>query len=337
MDKVATLSDIQRGELFKETGLQRGLQAAIIEKDFWVCWTLGHIFNIEQTRDVLQFKGGTALAKVFHLIERFSEDIDLVIDYEPLGFVGPRDPMSNMSRNKRERLLSEMMTACHTYIAEKFMTILRRRFQETLGDTGKWALSVDSNDPNTVRFRYPSASVGNIDYIRPDILLELGTHAELIPSGQYSVTPFAAEQFPNVFKHASCMVKAIKAHRTFWEKATILHVEHHRPMNKPMPTRHARHYYDMVMLSRSAVCENALNDFDLLRRVVEHKTKFYYADWAKYDLAVPATLSLLPTHERVRELERDYAAMSTMIFGEPPPLSEILGDLAVLERRINET
>ena len=115
MDKVATLSDIQRGELFKETGLQRGLQAAIIEKDFWVCWTLGHIFNIEQTRDVLQFKGGTALAKVFHLIERFSEDIDLVIDYAPLGFVGPRDPMSDMSRTKRERLLSEMMTACHLY------------------------------------------------------------------------------------------------------------------------------------------------------------------------------------------------------------------------------
>ena len=83
------------------------------------------------------------------------------------------------------------------------------------------------------------------------------------------------------------------------------------------------------------MCEVAVNDIDLLRRVVEHKTKFYYSAWARYDLAVPGTLALVPRDERIAELRRDYGAMSVMIFGDPPPLEDLLSELANLERLIN--
>ena len=78
-----------------------------------------------------------------------------------------------------------------------------------------------------------------------------------------------------------------------------------------------------------------MNDFDLLRRVVEHKTKFYYSAWARYDLAVPGSLSLVPPDTRIAELGRDYKAMSVMMFGDPQPLEGVLETLAELEGRIN--
>ena len=335
MDTVANMSADERAELFRETGEQMGLSGALVEKDFWVCWTLGHLFEIPHVRDMLMFKGGTSLSKVFGLIDRFSEDIDLAIDYAPLGFIDDRDPVMDMSRTQRTKLLAEMMTACQEYIAGPFLDALGERCAEAIRNTDAWTLAVSDDDLNTVEFAYPSAGLRRVEYVKPRMLLELGTHAELIPSGEYTITPFAAEQFPSVFTRSACAVKAIKAERTFWEKATILHAEYHRPLDKPMPGNHARHYYDMFMLARSAVCDTAVKDVGLLRQVVEHKTKFYYSAWARYDLATPSTLALVPLEERRSELLRDYDAMSVMIFGEPPPLEDVLDELARLEAKIH--
>ncbi len=335
MDIVANMPADDRAELFRNTGAQMDLEGALVEKDFWVCWTLSHLFAMESVRDVLIFKGGTALSKVFRLIDRFSEDIDLVIDYEPLGFVGDRDPRTDMSRTRRRKLLDEMMVSCRDYIAGPFLQALRDRCEARLGDSETWSVALSTENPNAIEFVYPQAGVVQMAYVRPRILLELGTHAEFIPNGRYTITPFAAEQFPTVFGQASAPVNAITAERTFWEKATILHAEHHRLPDSAFPGNHARHYYDMAMLARSPMCEVAVNDIDLLRRVVEHKTKFYPSAWARYDLAVPGTLMLVPPDKRIAELQRDYAAMSVMIFGDSPRLDDLLATLADLEERIN--
>ncbi|MEQ8844178.1 MAG: nucleotidyl transferase AbiEii/AbiGii toxin family protein [Phycisphaerales bacterium] len=335
MDTVARMRAADRAELFRITAAQIDLEGALVEKDFWVCWTLGHLFDMENVRDMLMFKGGTALSKVFKLIDRFSEDIDLAIDYEPLGFGGDRDPRGDMSRTRREKLLEEMMASCRAYIAGPFLEALRERCSAILGDSDEWSVVLSTTDPNTIEFVYPLAGLERVTYVRPRILLELGTHAELIPSDRYTITSFAAEQFPRLFEQASASVNAIKAERTFWEKATILHAEHHRPADKRLPGNHARHYYDMAMLARSTMCDDAVSDLNLLRRVVDHKVKFYYSGWARYDLAVPDTLALVPPEARIPELRRNYDAMSVMMFGDPPPLEEILDELATLEARIN--
>lgn len=336
MDEVANLSPEQRAELFRETGARLNLAPALIEKDFWVCWTLGQLFDIPQFRNVLIFKGGTSLSKVFGIIDRFSEDIDLAVDYAPLGFVDDRDPaVAQMSRSRRERLLGEMMTACHGYIAGPFIEAMRARCDEKILESAAWTLSVAGNDPNVVEFAYPSAGLAALEYIKPRILLELGTHAELVPSAEYRITPFAADQFPEVFTDPWAGVKAIKAERTFWEKATILHAERHRSIERSMPENYARHYYDMFALARSDVCDSALDNFEILEKVVSHKLRFYYAAWARYDLALPGTLALVPAEERLVELRRDYEAMSVMFFHEPPSLENILGELETLEARIN--
>jgi predicted nucleotidyltransferase component of viral defense system len=76
----------ERRDLFTETANTLRVHPAIVEKDFWVCWVLDYLFNESAWRDCLAFKGGTSLSKAYNAIERFSEDIDLVLDWRILGY-----------------------------------------------------------------------------------------------------------------------------------------------------------------------------------------------------------------------------------------------------------
>ena len=136
MDKVAALSISDRRELFRETAARRNLPPALVEKDFWVCWTLLQLFTIPAFKGHIVFKGGTSLSKVFGAIQRFSEDIDLILDYEMLGFTGDRQPARCPSRNKRTAMLKEMIQACSEYIEGPFAGELSNRFTSILGRQG---------------------------------------------------------------------------------------------------------------------------------------------------------------------------------------------------------
>jgi len=306
MDKVATLSVQDRRELFQETAARKNLPAALIEKDFWVCWTLLQLFTIPAFTGHIVFKGGTSLSKVFGAIQRFSEDIDLIIDYEMLGFRGDRHPSKCASRTKRTALLKEMIQVCSQYIEGPFISEFRGRCVSLLGPHG-WQINTrrSADDSAVVEFVYPAAIDERIGYVTPFVLLEPGTHAEFIPKGEYDVQPFAAEEFPAVFNRKTARLEAITAERTFWEKATILHAEYQRPLDKPIAGRHSRHYYDLAMLAGTDIRRRAVADADLRARVVKHKMEFYYSSWARYELAAPGSIHLVPRQERIAELERD--------------------------------
>ena len=193
MNKVARMTKRDRADLFAETAERRGLSDAIVEKDFWVCWTLKQLFAIDALKDRLLFKGGTSLSKIYHAINRFSEDIDLAVDYVALGFTGDRDPRrEGLSKTKRAALLAEMMTACQQYIGSEFIAVLRERCEEILGNREDWTLAVSELDANVVRFQYPLAAA-TLDYIKPQVILELGTHAEFVPRDRFTIHAFAAE------------------------------------------------------------------------------------------------------------------------------------------------
>ena len=157
-----------------------------------------------------------------------------------------------------------------------------------------------------------------------------------MPRGRFTVRAFAAEEFPALFNEPDVAVTSLLAKRIFWEKATILHAEFHRPAAKALPDRYSRHYYDLAMLAQSPVHGDALADLPLLDQVVRHKESFYPSGWAKYDLARVGSLRLVPPDERRAALERDYRSMSVMIFGQPPPFGEITEVLAALEQEINQ-
>ena len=62
----------ERRLYIEQAALRRNVSPVILEKDFWVCWLLGIVFE-SKFADSLVFKGGTSLSKVFGVIERFSD------------------------------------------------------------------------------------------------------------------------------------------------------------------------------------------------------------------------------------------------------------------------
>ncbi len=330
MDKIAAGSATDRRDLFGESASRLGMNPAIVEKDFWVCWILKHLFGEPSLREQIVFKGGTSLSKVFHLIERFSEDIDLILDWRLLGYgiAQGNDPYQSIqSKTKQSRYNQEMNARAAEYIRGTLLAQLNHIFSPV----GELRASIDESDPHTVNVRFPAAF--SASYIRPEVRLEIGPLASWVPSSAQTIHPYAADSFPKAFVEPDCAVIAIDAERTFWEKATILHQEAHRPGT--VPARYSRHYYDLYKLAGSPIKDAALTDRDLLQAVVEFKERFYYSSWAHYDEARPGSFRLLPPEKQRDALERDYRAMRDMFYKEPPAFGEILDALQALENEIN--
>lgn len=191
---------------------------------------------------------------------------------------------------------------------------------------------IDERDPQVVSIRYPAAF--SQAYIRPDVRLEIGPLASWVPSAPQPIRPYAAEVFPRLFRDPVASVITIAAERTFWEKATILHQEAHRP-GLP-PERYSRHYYDLYKLAASTVRQRSLAEMGLLEDVVRFKMRFYPSRWARYDLAAPGTFHLLPADAaKIANLERDYHSMEVMLFGEVPEFEAVKAGLKGLEAEIN--
>ena len=333
MDKLARRPAEYRRDVFSEAAARLGIRPTIIEKDFWVCVALKLLFQKSRFGKSLIFKGGTSLSKAHGLIERFSEDIDLVLDWNLIGFGdGLRDPMQEFtSKGKQDQFNKEINRLAADYIARTLCPELEDLLrQENVG----LAAAVDSDDPHTVNIRYPAAFAET--YIRPEVRLEIGPLASWVPSATHVIRPYAFDVVPGVFEDPVCEVVAIAAERTFWEKATILHKEAHRKTQ--IPQRHSRHYYDLYKLAVSRVRATAFAVPKLLQDVVAFKRRFYPSAWARYDLAVPGSLKLLPaTPSQVKALAQDYEEMQVMLFGAPPEFRDILDELKHLEAEINAT
>ena len=330
---VIGLSDPDRKALFLEAQRNTGMVAEMIEKDFWVCWTLHHLFELPEAKDHFIFKGGTSLSKVWRVIQRFSEDIDISLSREWLGFSGERDPEQAKGK-QRKRLLAQLSEACATRLQGEVMPSLRRPMEEQM--RGRWSLEQDPNDAQTLLFAYPTVfETKATHYIKRIVKIECGARSDRWPVSNGLVTPYVAEAFPGKLIDERIEVPVLSIERTFWEKASILHAEAHRPLEKMIPDRYSRHYADVAALAQTESANSALHRDDLRARVIAHKQVFFPAVWAHTETAVPGTFRLMPQKERSEILARDYAQMRDMFFCEPPPWNEILDGLKVLEMRIN--
>lgn len=306
-----------------------GINPAIVEKDFWVCWALKKLFTSNDLRKKLIFKGGISLSKVHNLIHRFSEDIDLILDWELLGYgPGERDPWEKQPSNSKQNTFNAAFNdRAAIYIRDTLMPVL----QTLLVTIPEMVSVIPKDEPHIVRIEYPHTFT--LEALRPEIRLEIGPLALKEPAKWSDIVPYAAQIHGDIFDEPRCPVNAITAERTFWEKATILHQQAHR--SDDMPKHYSRHYYDLFQMMNSPVKQCALSDLNLLTDVVAFKQRFYRCPWAKYEEAVPGTFKLVPSDEHRRQLLSDYRSMQEMFFRTPPAWDMIISGLSELEQEIN--
>lgn len=330
MINIVKLTDNERRELFRNTADKMGLNDAIVEKDFWVCFSLDYLFHRSPWKSSIIFKGGTSLSKGYNLISRFSEDIDLILDWRILGY-GLHEPWETRSKTKQDAFNKEANTRVEEFLANKLCPKVRTELSVELGKEA--SIYIDDRDKQAVIFAYPNlySTISTQSIIR----LEIGALAAWTPASLVSISSFSADSYPKIFKNGSTDILTVAPERTFWEKATILHHEANRPEHLEMPQRYSRHYYDLFRMSTSAVKTNALKQLDLLEKVVTFKNKFYPRGWAHYSDAKPGTLKLIPLDYRFASLKADYLSMRDMIYGDVPSFQTLMDTLQTLDGEIN--
>lgn len=329
MKAIARLQGRDREALFRNTAQRMGMNEAIVEKDFWVCWTLDYLFHDCRWKDRFTFKGGTSLSKGYNLIRRFSEDIDLILDWRLLGY-GTEEPWIERSHTKQDLFNKEANERAERYLDEVMLPVIKMDITDELGLDVK--IYIDKADGQTIRFVYPQIFTDQA--ILQEIRLEIGALATWTPATYLNISPYAADFYPQLFARPSTSVLTVAPERTFWEKVTILHREANRTSGS-MPMRYSRHYYDLYCMASSDVKNKALSDLELLRRVVDFKDKFYRCSWARYDEAKPGSMKLMPQESGLKILRSDYRHMQSMLYGDKPSFDEILNTIEALENEIN--
>ena len=330
MYQIANEGANNRRELFKRTARKMGVSETIVEKDFWVCFLLDLLFHQSQDATHFCFKGGTSLSKGYGVIRRFSEDIDLILDWRLLGY-SKDEPWDERSNTQQEAFNDVMNKQTGKYLATSLMPNLESLAKKHISESVRF--HIEENERQTICFVYPH--LFRDSYVVPEIRLEIGALAAWTPFTDTTIQPYAAERYPRLFKQAGTVIRTVQAKRTFWEKAVILHKEAHRAKGN-VPDRYARHYYDLYMLSQTSAKDEALADVELLNTVACFNQKFYHSSWARYEEATLEKIRLVPSAETTARLAEDYLSMQDMLFGDKPSFDVIMQGLGELESEMHQ-
>ncbi|MFZ2329016.1 MAG: nucleotidyl transferase AbiEii/AbiGii toxin family protein [Rhodoferax sp.] len=329
------LSLKDQAEALEVAAGRSGRPAHLLEKDIWVVWALGVIYR-SPLANALTFKGGTSLSKVYQVIDRFSEDIDLTYDIRNLvpDLLRAGDPIPD-SPSQEKRISSAVRTRLPQWITETVQPL----FEAARNTAGlNMGLTLAGQDQDKLIVSYPAVKTGT-GYAAPTIQLEFGARATGEPHQIHAVACDMAVLIAGVeFPVAQPLV--MSAERTFWEKATAAHV--YCRQGRLRGERYARHWYDLVALARSQYFENAVGDQQLALQVAQHKAMFFAEKDADgntidYTQAVSGALQLIPEGDSRTALENDYAAMLNdgLLSGPQPSFVELMEICRGIQDRVH--
>lgn len=314
-------------------------QREVIEKDWWVTAVLRAMFDLPYA-DHLSFKGGTSLSKCWHLIDRFSEDIDVAIDREYLGFTGTLSKTQISDKLRR--------TAC-SFVRETMQHDLAEQLYQNGISKEKFKVNVDitpisTTDPEVININYDSVLSFSIDgadgnqYVLPKVKVEVSGRSMSEPVQEIALDSMIDQVYPKApFAEPKFMVRAVLPERTFLEKVFLLHEEFAKPKDLIRVERMSRHMYDIGQMLKTPIAESAINNADLYRQVVEHRRTFIGLRGFDYNTLYPATLNIVPLVSIAEQWKADYENMRMhMIYGESVPFDELVGNLKELNDRVKK-
>jgi predicted nucleotidyltransferase component of viral defense system len=322
------LTDQNKLNIFLETAKRKSLHESAIEKDWWVVHTLSVIFSMDYA-NVLTFKGGTSLSKGWNLIQRFSEDIDMAIDREFLGFQG------DLSKGDIRKLRRKS----YQFITETFTKELKNKFIEYGFENVLVKYREVNNhdqDPLIIEIYYPSLTEKD-NYLKPAILVEIGSRSLKDPFTPRSFGTIISEVFTDrPFSDKPITIPVVNPERTFLEKIFLLHEEFQKISVKKRVERLSRHLYDIEKLSRTEYAEIALQNADLYDTIVKHRSRFTPIAGIDYANHSPDKIRIIPPNTIIKDWEQDYEIMKqAMIFDNPLSFDELIKRLSDLQKRIN--
>ncbi len=328
----ANLNNEQKLSVLNQVNVKNGQDLQTIEKDWWVTQVLRVLFS-QPYAEHLSFKGGTSLSKAWNIIERFSEDIDIAISREFLGFAGELS---------RTQVSDKLRRAACSFVREKMQNDVREGLIAMGITPEKFSVHVNitpvsTTDPEVIYVDYQSA-LPNSEYIAHTVKVEVGGRSMFEPLQSVMLSSIIDETFPNAaFVESPFAVSVVRPERTFLEKVMLLHEEFAKPMAEVRTERMSRHLYDLERMLHTDIAERALNDEKLYRAVVEHRRKFVNLKGFDYDTLYPQSLSLEIPADVLPLWRKDYENMQgSMIYGKSVSFDELLTEIRQLNERIRQ-
>lgn len=312
--------------------LNYGMPEQIIEKDWWVSAVMRALFALPYA-DQMSFKGGTSLSKCWNVINRFSEDIDIAVNREFLGYGGELS---------RTQVSDKLRRAACTFVRERLQNDLRDKMIEQGVPADKFSVEVDITsvttvDPEVINVRYDSL-YPMLSYIRNAVKIEVSGRSMSEPLENVSLRSMIEDAFPDTkFAEAKFTVPAVKPERTFLEKVCLLHEEFRKEVAEVRVDRMSRHLYDIAMMLKTDIADRALADKQLFESIVEHRRKFIGLKGFDYSTLCADKISIVPPEEVIDKWKEDYIQMcNSMMYGKYPSFDEVIADIRALNSRLKD-
>ena len=331
MNNWTGLTTEERLTILANVAESKGIVDNAVEKDYWVSTVLRVIFSLPYA-SAFVFKGGTSLSKGWALIERFSEDIDLAIDRDYLGFPGVKTKKQRTQmRKESKKFISEILVPA---VADKLKEYAPPGHCRVVLP----ASPVSDLDPVVFFVEYESILQRKTRYIPERVKVEISCRSLLEPFEKVALRSMIEDAYPDDdFSLPAFEVPTVIPGKTFLEKVFLLHEEFNRPNGCTRAERITRHMYDIVKMMDKPFAREAMNNRTLYEDIVSHRARF--TAWSGLDYAThgPRAIAFVPPARVSAMLRDDYRQMQEgFIYAGAPSFDEIMERLQELQNRFRE-
>ena len=324
-------SDEQKNVVIRQLVNKTGSPPQVIEKDLWVTAILQIVFSLPFA-ERLVFKGGTSLSKVWNVIERFSEDIDLAIDRQHFGYEG----------NLSIKQLKKLRKKSSLFVREDFSRAMQDAInQHKIQNLCTVVVQPDGEGDRTYPeprkiFVYYRSLFDRIDYMSSEIVLEIGARSLIEPTTSHSVKSIISENYDIETSLVNPKIITAVPEKTFLEKAFLLH-EIFTGSGSMIANRKSRHLYDLEKMMDKEFAVKAISDNELWNAIHHHREVFTRINGVDYTQDIRRKICLIPPDDVISDWKQDYETMQlTMIYGGSLPFDSLLKRMEELQERFHQ-
>jgi len=334
MAEFFRLSPVERLEALNTAANTSGIPPHLLEKDIWVVWSLRHLFTGPYAQHLV-FKGGTSLSKAYGVIRRFSEDVDLTYDIRAIAsdLIGDTGSPLPATKSQEKKWSKEIRARLSSWVDAEIVPQLK----QALLQQGLPAIVRAEGDRVFIDYEPLATGTG---YVPSSVMLEFGARSTGEPSESRAIRCDAAEHLQGV-EFPTATPQVMRAERTFWEKATAIHVFCAQGEFRG-GDRFARHWHDVTRLDAAGFADAAIADKALAQTVADHKSVFFaeknaHGNVIDYHLAVSGGLQLVPDAGALAKLAADYQHMvdDGLFLDEAEPFESLLERCKTIQQKAN--